>query len=82
MAATRRRQYIPAPMEPNNNNNVNGLNVAFLALLKPLARLFLCFDRGFREFAELSKTAFVAVASDDYGIGGRPTNSSRIAAMS
>jgi len=65
----------------SNNNNVNGLNGAYLALLKPLARLFLRFGRGFREFAELSKTAFVAVASDDYGIGGRPTNGSRIAAM-
>ena len=64
-----------------NNNNVNGLNEAFLALLKPLARLFLRFGRGFREFSELSKTAFVCVASADYGIGGRPTNGSRIAAM-
>ena len=65
----------------SNNNNVNGLNDAFLVILKPLARLFLRFGRGFREFAELSKTAFVAVASDDYGIGGRPTNGSRVAAM-
>ena len=65
----------------SNNNNVNGLNDAFLAILKPLARLFLRCGRGFREFAELSKTAFVTVASDDYGIGGRPTNGSRVAAM-
>ena len=65
----------------SNNNNFNGLNDAFLALMKPLARLFLRFGRGFREFSELSKTAFVTVASDDYGIGGRPTNGSRIAAM-
>ena len=80
MAVRVARQYIPSPME-SNNNNFNGLNDAFLALLKPLARLFLHFGRGFREFSELSKTAFVAVASDDYGIGGRPTNGSRIAAM-
>lgn len=65
----------------SNNNKVNGLNDAFLAILKPLARLFLRCGRGFREFAELSKTAFVVVAADDYGIGGRPTNGSRIAAM-
>lgn len=80
MAPAAARQYIPTSME-SNNNNVNGLNDAFLAILKPLARLFLRCGRGFREFTELSKTAFVNVASDDYGIGGRPTNGSRIAAM-
>ena len=74
------KPYIPGSME-SNNNKVNGLNDAFLAILKPLARLFLRCGRGFREFAELSRTAFVVVASDDYGIGGRPTNGSRIAAM-
>jgi len=30
-----------------------------------------------REFADISKSAFVEVASSDYGIGGRPTNVSR-----
>jgi len=34
-----------------------------------------------REFEELSRSAFVEVASRDYGIRGRPTNVSRIAAM-
>lgn len=57
------------------------LNGAFLTLLKPLVRLFLRYGRGIREFNELAKTAFVDVASEDYGVGGRPTNASRIAAM-
>lgn len=63
------------------NENNNKLNKAFLTLLKPLARLFLRYGRGYREYSELSKTAFVAVAAKDYGVHGRPTNVSRIAAM-
>jgi len=65
-------------MQDQNNNK---LNSTFLLLLRPLARLFLRFGRGYREYSELSKTAFVAVASEDYGVHGRPTNVSRIAAM-
>ena len=57
------------------------LNKAFLILLQPIARLFLRFGRGYREYSELSKAAFVSVASEDYGVHGRPTNVSRIAAM-
>jgi len=59
----------------------NKLNRAFLLLLQPIARLFLRFGRGYREYSDLSKAAFVAVASEDYGVHGRPTNVSRIAAM-
>ena len=59
----------------------NKLNNVFFALLQPLARIFLRFGRGYREFSELSKAAFVAVAAEDYGVHGRPTNVSRIAAM-
>ena len=59
----------------------NKLNKVFFALLQPMARLFLRFGRGYREFSELSKAAFVAVAAEDYGVHGRPTNISRIAAM-
>ena len=63
---------------PDKNNR---LNIAFLLLLQPIARLFLRFGRGYREYSELSKAAFVAVAGEDYGVHGRPTNASRIAAM-
>ena len=61
--------------------NKNKLNTTFLMLLQPLARLFLRLGRGYREFSDLSKAAFVVVASEDYGVHGRPTNVSRIAAM-
>ncbi len=64
-----------------DENKDNKLNKTFLALLQTLARLFLHFGKGYREFAELSKAAFVSVAAKDYGVHGRPTNVSRIAAM-
>jgi hypothetical protein len=54
---------------------------AFLIVLRPIARILLRFGIGFREFAEIAKTAFVEVASSDFGIRGRPTNISRVAVM-
>lgn len=53
----------------------------FLVVLKPIARILLRFGIGFREFSEIAKTAFVDVASSDFGIRGRPTNISRVAVM-
>jgi hypothetical protein len=46
-----------------------------------LARALLRAGIGYREFAEISKAAFVDVATRDYGIRGRPTNISRVAVM-
>lgn len=77
MAVVRETPYIPIDMQEHTNK----LNKVFFALLQPLARIFLRFGRGYREFSELSKAAFVAVAAEDYGVHGRPTNVSRIAAM-
>ena len=54
---------------------------AFLVALKPIARILLRFGIGFREFSEIAKTAFVDVASSDFGLRGRPTNISRVAVM-
>ena len=54
---------------------------ALLVALRPLARALLRAGIGYREFAEISKTAFVDVATKDYGIRGRPTNISRVAVM-
>jgi hypothetical protein len=36
---------------------------------------------SFREFSEVSRVAFVKAATEDYGIRGRPTNVSRVSAM-
>lgn len=47
----------------------------------PIARFMLGVGIGYREFAEISKLAFVQVASDEHGIRGRKTNMSRVSVM-
>lgn len=54
---------------------------ALLLVLRPLARALLRAGIGFREFDEIAKTAFVDIATKDYGLRGRPTNISRVAVM-
>ena len=49
------------------NNTQRKILDAFLIALKPIARIFLRFGIGFREFSEIAKIAFVDVASTDYG---------------
>jgi hypothetical protein len=36
---------------------------------------------GYAEFSAVAKSVFVQVASDEYGLRGRPTNTSRVSAM-
>lgn len=50
-------------------------------LLKPIASLLLKCGMTWREFAEVSKGVFVAVATDEYGLNGRPTNVSRVSIL-
>lgn len=47
----------------------------------PIAKFLLRNGIGYREFSEISKLAFVQVASEEYGIRGRRTNMSRVAVM-
>jgi hypothetical protein len=54
---------------------------ALLTALRPLARALLRAGVGYREFEEISKAAFVEIATKDYGLRGRPTNISRVAVM-
>jgi len=54
---------------------------ALLIALRPLARALLRAGIGYREYAEISKSAFVDIATQDYGLRGRPTNISRVAVM-
>ncbi len=51
------------------------------AFLQPIARLLLANGIGYQQFSEVAKSAFIYAASNDYGIRGRKTNISRIAAM-
>jgi hypothetical protein len=71
-------QYHRAVMQDDTQKRILG---AFLIVLRPMARILLRFGIGFREFSEIAKIAFVDVASSDYGLRGRPTNTSRVAVM-
>lgn len=54
---------------------------AFFVVLRPVAKILLRYGIGYREFAEVAKSAFVDVATSEFGIRGRPTNISRVAVM-
>jgi hypothetical protein len=49
--------------------------------LTPLVRVLLQNGVSWSDFTEVAKEAFVQVARDDYGVQGRPTNTSRVALM-
>jgi hypothetical protein len=54
---------------------------ALLRTMMPLARTLVRFGVSCRELDQLARRAYVEVATRDYGIRGRPTNISRVAAM-
>ncbi len=54
---------------------------AFRSLLRPVARILLRGGVTWKEAAEACKTAFVEVATEDFGLHGRPTSISRVAIL-
>lgn len=50
-------------------------------MLRPFASLLLKCGLTWREFSEIGKSVFVEVATDEYGIAGRPTNVSRVSIL-
>ena len=50
-------------------------------LLQPVASIVMRCGVTWREFAELSKSVFVQVASEEFGRRGRPTNVSRVSIL-
>ncbi len=54
---------------------------ACYSFMLPVARFLLRNGVSYREFEHVSRLAFVEVASTEYGLRGRPTNISRVAAM-
>lgn len=54
---------------------------AFLLVMRPIVRILLRYGIGYREFAEVTKAAYVDIASSDFGLRGRPTNISRVSVM-
>lgn len=57
------------------------LESACRALLRPVALVALRCGMTWKEFSELSKNVFVSVASDEFGLRGRPTNISRVSIL-
>ena len=54
---------------------------AFRLLLRPISSMALKCGITWKEFSDLSKSTFVQAATDEYGIGGRPTNISRVSIL-
>ncbi len=50
-------------------------------MLTPVARILLRHGVSFREMSDLCKRVYVDVATDEYGVDGRPTNLSRVALL-
>lgn len=55
---------------------------AFFVIFRPIVKILLHYGISCREIIEIMKSAYVDVAIAEYGTRGRPTNTSRIAAMS
>lgn len=54
---------------------------AFLLVLRPVVKMLFRYGISYREFSEVAKSAFVDIASSEFGIRGRPTNISRVAVI-
>lgn len=57
------------------------LRHACRTLLKPIASFLMKCGMTTREFTEVAKSVFVEVASEEYGIKGRPTNIARVSLL-
>ena len=69
-------------MTPALRSNLQQTLLRSLSLvLQPLVRLCLRCGIGYGEFRSVARAVFVMVASEEYGIRGRPTNVSRVAAL-
>ena len=64
-------------MEDGKNNALG----AFRLLFRPIARILLRAGVNWKEVAEAGKATYVEIASEDFGIRGRPTNISRVAIL-
>jgi len=54
---------------------------ALRLLFRPIARIMLRAGVNWRELADVCKATYVEVATEDFGIRGRPTNVSRVAIL-
>lgn len=54
---------------------------AFRMIFRPVARILLRAGVNWRELAEIGKATYVEMATEDYGVRGRPTNVSKVAIL-
>lgn len=52
-----------------------------LATLRPIASMLLRFGVNYQDFERVCKAAFVEVAVEEYGVGGKPASVSRVSLM-
>ena len=57
------------------------LLLSVASVLKPLVRLMLLLGVGYKEFDAIARGVFVHVATNEYGLRRRPTNMSRVSAI-
>lgn len=63
------------------NTQITALRAAIQALLRPLLRICLRNGLSAKAFFELAKQVYVAVASEEFGIDGKPATTSRVAIL-
>ena len=63
------------------HNKKSVIHAACQRVLRPLASMLLRFGMTWKEFSDLSKSAFVQAATEEFGINGRPTNVSRVSIL-
>jgi len=69
-------------MDTNTEMKTKGQTLgACHRLLEPVVRLLLRSGITWKEFSEVAKTVFIRVATDEFGIRGRPTNQARVAIL-
>lgn len=63
------------------NDSKGSAATALRLLFRPIARIMLRAGINWRELADVCKAVYVEVATEDFGIRGRPTNISRVAIL-
>jgi Family of unknown function (DUF6502) len=61
--------------------SIETLMKSLAVMLKPIVRLMLRGGVGYSEFSYVAKCVFVDVATQEYGLRSRPTNASRVSAI-
>lgn len=65
-------------METSNRRQILA---SLLAVFRPIVRILLRYGIGVRDLSEIIKTAYVEVATADYGRAGKPTSISKVASL-